>query len=242
MQGFEFSADPAYVVLIVGALFVHACYQLSVSVLTHLSAHTLSRKASVRRLSWLGSNYTLGVIAATTLLLIALVNLPGIVPTVSRSHAMEVFTALVIGLLPLVGLATVFWYYRRGKGTQLWLPRPIASFLLERSAKTKRGFEAFLLGAGTVVGELPFIIAPLLLVALLIASQPAALWLAFSVGYGIVAALPLLVVTGYLTSGHSVARIQRWREQSKTFLQWTSGLALMLLTLYLTVVRIGASS
>lgn len=242
MQGFEFSADPAYIVLIVGALFVHACYQLSVSVLTHLSAHTLSRKASVRRLGWLGMSYTLGVITVTTLLLLALVNLPGFAPNLDRTHAMELFTAFVIGLLPLVGLATVFWYYRRGKGTQLWLPRGIASYLLDRSKKTKRGFEAFLLGAGTVFGELPFVVAPLMLVALVIAAQPTSSWLGFSIVYAILAAVPLLVVTGYLTSGHSIARIQRWREDSKTFLQWSSGLALLLLTLYLTILQIGANS
>lgn len=242
MQTFAPSADPAYLVLVVGALFVHACYQLGVSVLTHMSAHTLSRKASVRRLAWLGTSYSLGAITMTTLLLLALVTIPGLAPDAEKTRAMQLFTTLAIGLIPLIGLATVFWYYRRGDGTQLWLPRPIAGYLLDRSHRTKRGFEAFLLGAGTAIGELPFIIAPLLLVALVIAAQPTATWLGWSVLYGIGASLPLLAITGYITSGHSIARVQRWREQSKTFLQWTSGMALILLTVYVTVLQIGASS
>lgn len=242
MQVYDFGADPAYLVLIVGALFVHACYQLSISVLTHLSAHTFGRKASIKRLAWLGSSYSSGVIVMITLLLLTLVSLPGLAPVPERAETAELFTAIVIGLTPLVGLATVFWYYRRGDGTQLWLPRSVASFLLERSRKTRRGFEAFLLGAGTVIGELPFVIAPLLLIAFVIAHQPVTTWLVWSIAYATLASIPLLIITGYLTSGHSIARIQRWREQNKTFLQWTSGFALLLLTLYLTVLQIGASS
>ena len=241
MQAFAPGVDVTYLILVVGALFVHACYQLGVSVLTHMSAHTLSRKASVKRLAWLGGSYSVGAIVATTLLLVALVSLPLLAPEANRSRAAELFSALVIGLVPLVGLATVFWYYRRGDGTQLWLPRPVAGYLLERSRKTKRGFEAFLLGAGTVVGELPFIVAPMLIVGLLISTQPSALWLPLSLLYAVLACLPLLVVTGYLTSGHSVARVQRWREKSKVFLQWTSGLALILLTIFLTALQVGAT-
>lgn len=237
MQADFSSVDPAYLILVVGALFVHVCYQLSVSVLTHMSAHTLSRKTSAKRLLGLGLSYSFGVFAMTVLLVLAVVSFV-MIGSNSSEHSLPIL--LVTTLLPLVGLVTMFAYFRKGRGTQLWLPRPIAEYLTKRSRKTRSAFEAAMLGGGTVVGELPFLIAPVLLVSTVIATQPPGLWLLLAKSYAVLATLPLLVITLYLSSGHSVARVQRWRERNKGFLQWTSGVALVLLTVYLTVLQVGA--
>ncbi len=242
MNGVSLGGDMAYLLLISGALFVHACYQLSVSVLTYMSSHTLGRQASNNRLLLLGVSYSFGVIATIALLLLGLVSLTTIGGDQYHSDALRMFTAFAVALLPIVGLATVVLYYRRGQGTQLWLPRSIASYLLKRSRKARSGVEAGLLGAATAAGELPFVIAPLVIIALVIAELPTGTWLGWSTAYAFVASLPLLIVTGYLTSGHSVARVQRWREQNKKFMQWTSGTMLILLTLYLTALQLGAIS
>ena len=71
--------------------------------------------------------------------------------------------------------------------------------------------------------------------------MPPLSWLAWATLYSVLAALPLLETTMYLTSGHSIARVQKWRESHKSFLQWTSGIALVLLTIFLTVVQLGVS-
>lgn len=239
----SFGNDPTlYLLLIVGALFVNACYQLSVSVLTYLTSHSLSRRTSVKRLLWLGSSYTLGVIIATSLVLLFVVSLTTIGGQSLHSETLHIFSLAVIVVVPVIGLATMAFYYRHGNGTKLWLPRPVASYLTERARRTKSGFEATLLGAGTVVGELPFIVAPLALVALVLADQPTSSWAGWSLAYGILASLPLVAIVFYLTSGHSIARLQRWREQSKTFLQWTSGIALVLLTIYAVLGQLGVLS
>ncbi|HMR72688.1 MAG TPA: hypothetical protein PKD68_01625 [Candidatus Saccharibacteria bacterium] len=236
----DFSAvDPAYFVLVVGALFVHVCYQLSVAVLTHMSAHTLSRKASAKRLLGLGLSYSFGVFAMTVLLLLAVVSFVTIGQSPLDNHPLRVPMLVVTSLLPIIGLVTMFAYFRKGRGTQLWLPRPIAEYLTKRSRKTKSMFEAAMLGGGTIVGELPFLLAPMLLVATVVATQSPAMWLLLIKSYAVLATLPLIAITLYLSSGHSVARVQRWREQSKGFLQWTSGIALVLLTVYLTVLQVG---
>lgn len=239
MQADFSSVDPAYLILVVGALFVHVCYQLSVSVLTHMSAHTLSRKASAKRLLGLGLSYSFGVFAMTVLLVLAVVSFVAI-GSGSTEHSLRLPMLVVVSLLPIIGLVTMFAYFRKGRGTQLWLPRPIAEYLTKRSRKTRSAFEATMLGGGTVVGELPFLIAPVLLVSTVIATQPSGLWLLLAKSYAVLATLPLLVITLYLSSGHSVARVQRWRERNKGFLQWTSGVALVLLTVYLTVLQVGA--
>jgi len=228
--------DPAYLLVAVGALFVHVCYQLSVSVLTHLSSHSLSRKTSEKRLLSLGFSYGFGVIVTTTLIITSLASLTQYVHGGSR-----LLGALVVGLAPFIGLATVLWYYRQGDGTRLWLPRPVASYLLERSKKTHSALEATLLGAATVIGELPFLIGPILFVTYVISLLDPSTWLGWATFYSVIAALPLLITTMYFTSGHSVARVQKWRETNKAFLQWTSGIALVLLTIYLTVLQLGVT-
>lgn len=226
--------DPAYLLVAIGALFVHVCYQLSVSVLTHFSSHSLSRKTSEKRLLALGFGYSLGVILTTALLITSFASLAQLVHASS-----QLLAAIVVGVAPFIGLATVFWYYRQGEGTRLWLPRPVARYLLERSRKTRSLLEAVMLGAATVIGELPFLLGPLLFVTYLISALPSAGWFGWATLYSTAAALPLLVTTMYFTSGHSVARVQRWRETNKSFLQWTSGIALVLLTLYVTVLQLG---
>jgi hypothetical protein len=229
-------SDPAYLLIALGALFVHVCYQLSVSVLTHFSSHSLSRKTSDHRLLGLGFSYSLGVIITTVLIITSLASLAQLV-----HGGYRLLGVLVVGLAPFIGLATVLWYYRQGEGTRLWLPRSVAKYLLERSKETKSLLEAALLGAGTVIGELPFLVGPLLFVTYLISFMPPLSWLAWATLYSVLAALPLLVTTMYLTSGHSIARVQKWRESNKSFLQWTSGIALVLLTIFLTVVQLGVS-
>ena len=239
----SFGNDPIlYLLLIVGALFVNACYQLSVSVLTYLSSHSLSRRTSAKRLLWLGSSYTFGAVVATSLVLLFVVSLTTIGGQNLHSEALQIFSLVVIVIVPIIGLATMVFYYRRGDGTKLWLPRPVAKYLTKRAQRTKSGFESALLGAGTVVGELPFIVAPLALVSLVLADQPTSSWAGWSLAYGMLAGLPMIAVVFYLTSGHSIARLQRWREQSKTFLQWTSGIALVLLTIYAVLGQLGVLS
>lgn len=234
MTTFLPQGDPTTLLVVLGALFVHMSYQLSVSVLTYFSSQSLSRRVSEKRLLALGTSYGFGAVLTTTLILFGIVALTG---TLTEHRRILVGIATIAA--PLVGIATILWYYRRGKGTKLWLPRSIANYLLERSRKTKSNFEAFMLGAGTVVGELPFIAAPLLLVAFVINQQSPEWWTIGSFAYALLAYLPLLVVTMYLTSGHSIARVQRWRETNKSFLQWTSGLMLMVVSTYLVLVQFG---
>lgn len=229
-----FVSDPTYLLLVMGALFVHACYQLSVSVLTHFTSHSLSRQTSEKRLLTLGLSYSLGAIITTTLIICTAATL------VSFLHNQSYVMVAVVGIAPLIGLATMLWYYRRGEGTRIWLPRSFAAYLLERSKKTRSLVEAAMLGSATVVGELPFLIGPLLFITYLVAQLPLSSWVTVSGLYSFLAYLPLLFVTMYITSGHSVARVQRWRETNKSFLQWTSGIALVLLSVFITVMHLGA--
>lgn len=230
----SFDASPVWLILL-GAVFVHACFQLSVSVLTLLSSHSIGRRLSHGRLFNLNFWYILGVVSAVTALQLAATSLLRTL----MAYDVTLVTALSFGVIPFVALLMVLFYYRRGRGTKLWLPRPAADYITTRAKKTKSSIEAYALGITTAVTELPFALAPIVIVAFSLQSFSAHNWFALSAFYAIAVSSPLIFVALFISSGHKLSSVQKWREDSKDFLKWTSAATLLLLTIYLTVLRLG---
>lgn len=230
MQNALTSESIPFLLILAGAVFVHACFQLSVSVLTRLSSHTIGAGKSHRRLLVLALSYVLGVVVATTSVTLGVAGALAWLSTLNESWP----AIAVISFLPVAGLLVILFYYRPSRGTTLWLPRPFVDYLMERAKKTRSGVEAGMLGAATVVGELPFILAPVGLVGLMISFlAPSTHWLVFSGAYSLLVSLPLVFLMLYISSGHKISAVQNWRERNKTFLQWTSGIALIILSAYI---------
>lgn len=221
------------------AALIHASFQLSVSVLTLLSGHAIGAKTAHTRLLRLTSSYVLGVAVMTTLLISFTAFL------LQHAFGRDVpLLAWAIGCGLLLGLGIAVWafYYRREKGTTLWLPRGIARYLSERSKATKLSAEAFGLGLSSVVGELIFILAPVVITSLvLIGLEPAWQLLGIAV-YATVSLLSLLIVNALVGSGHKLSVIQKWREQNKRFLQFAAGSALLVLGFYVYVDHVVAAT
>jgi hypothetical protein len=232
-----FEPSPLLIILL-GAVFVHACFQLAVSVLTLLSSHTIGRRLPNQRLLTLNFWYISGVVTMITLLTLGAMSLQ----RWALVHVGESVTLVTYSLLPLVALLMVLFYYRRGRGTRLWLPRPAASYITDRAKRTKSSIEAFALGTTTAVAELPFAVAPLAIVALAFQGFASDQWLRLALSYALAVSIPLMFVAIYLSSGHKVSRVQAWREDAKSFLNWTSAASLLLLALYLVVLHTGAAA
>lgn len=219
------------------AALIHASFQLSVSMLTLLSGHAIGSKTVHRKLIRLTNSFTGGVALMTLLVLsfIALVLLHsfgGTIPTVAWAGA--------CGLLMGLGVAVWVFYYRREKGTALWIPRSVAHYISERTKSTKSSAEAFGLGLSSVIGELLFILAPMIVSALVLIQLPPSWQLAGIGMYTLISLLPLLIVTGMIGSGHKLSRIQHWREENKRFLQFAAGSSLIVLGAYLYVDQVFA--
>lgn len=230
MQNALTSESIPFLLILAGAVFVHACFQLSVSVLTRLSSHTIGAGKSHHRLLVLALSYVLGVVVATTSVTLGVAGALAWLSTFNEGWP----AVAVISFLPVAGLLVILFYYRPSRGTTLWLPRPFVDYLMERAKKTRSGVEASMLGAATVVGELPFILAPVGLIGLMISFlTPSTHWLAFSGAYSLLVSLPLVFLMLYISSGHKISAVQDWRERNKTFLQWTSGIALIILSAYI---------
>lgn len=217
------------------AALIHASFQLSVSMLTLLSGHAIGSKTAHSKLLRLTCSFLTGA-GIMTLLLISFASF--VFQQTFGQHVPPIMWAVGCGLLISLGVAVWAFYYRREKGTSLWLPRGIARYLSDRTKATKLSAEAFGLGLSSVIGELVFILAPIVISALvLIQLEP--IWQLAGVGiYTLISLLSLLIVYALVGSGHKLSRIQKWREDNKRFLQFTAGSGLIILGFYVYVDQV----
>ncbi len=221
--------------IIAVAALIHASFQLSVSMLTLLSSHTIGARRSHARLLGLSGAFTLGVLVMTVLLLCTVALLAQIM-LYSADSTLTWITAC--GLLFGLGSAVWIFYYRKEQGTTLWLPRGMARYLSDRTKATKQTAEAFGLGVSSVFAELLFIFAPILVSALILTGLSPALQLAGIALYALVSLSPLITVNSLIGSGHKISRIQRWREENKSFMQFIAGGGLVALGFYIYVDQV----
>ena len=217
------------------AALIHASFQLSVSVLTLLSGHAIGAKHSHARVLRLTSSYVAGV-GVMTLLALSFISLLFLH---FFGHEAPLYVwAITCGLLIGVGLAVWFFYYRREKGTSLWIPRSFARHLSDRSKATTSSAEAFSLGLTSVVSELVFIATPMIISALVLIQLPGAWQLVGIAIYSAISLLTLFSIWVLISSGHRLSAIQKWREDNKHFLQFAAGGALAVLGFFVYVCKI----
>lgn len=217
------------------AALVHASFQLSVSVLTLLSGHAIGTKQSQSKLLKLTTSFVLG---AGLMTLLVLSSVTFIVFCLFNNDAPQVIWAAACGLSAGIALSVWLFYYRRGKGTMLWIPRSFAKYLTDRTKSTKQSSEAFGLGMSSVIGEIIFIIAPVIVSSLVLIQLPAIWQLVGAIIYSVISLLSLAIVWVSISSGHSLSRIQRWREKNKNFLQFVSGAGLIILGFFVYINEI----
>jgi hypothetical protein len=225
----------APLLVIAFAGLIHASFQLSVSVLTLLSSHTIGTKASQAKLLRLTNSFVLGALIMTLLLLSVFTLFAG---NIFHHTVPPIMWAVCCGLLLGLGVAVWIFYYRKEQGTTLWLPRSLARFLTDRTKATKHSAESFSLGMTSVFAELLFILAPLVAAALTLVTLPSHWQLVGIALYLAVSLSSLALVSGLIGSGHKLSRIQKWRETNKRFQQFAAGSGLIILGLYLYVNQV----
>jgi hypothetical protein len=229
---------PSSLAIVALAALIHASFQLSVSVLTLLSGHAIGSKRSQAKLFRLSWGFIFGV-GVMTLLLLSFVSLI-LLHSFGQAEVPLVVWAIACGLVFGIGIAVWLFYFRREKGTKLWIPRPLAEHLTDRSKATKRSAEAFSLGLTSVVSELIFILPSIIISALVLLQLPGVWQLAGIALYVLISLFGLLVVWGLIGSGHSLSKIQKWREDNKRFLQFSAGGALIALGFFVYISKVVA--
>jgi hypothetical protein len=229
----DFDTNSSLAIIILAAL-IHASFQASVSTLTLMSSHSLGAKVGHKKLLRLTGGFVSGVAVITLLLLSTLAFLfAQLFPTTPL-----IVWAISCGAMVGCGIAVWMFYYREKKGTSLWLPRSFASYLNDRSKATKQPAEAFGLGIVSGISELLFIAAPLVATSLVLIRLSPELQLIGTLLYVVLSLVPLLVFSTLLGGGHTLARMQRWRESNKQFLQFAAGSALLVLGMYVYIERV----
>ncbi|MDB5176593.1 MAG: rane protein of unknown function [Candidatus Saccharibacteria bacterium] len=233
MGNFDTISSLAIILL---AAVVHASFQLSVSVLTLLSGHALGSKTAHHRLLRLTGGFIAGASVMTVLLLSSLSLILG---TVLPSTTPLVLWAICCGAIVGVGISVWLFYYRDNHhGTSLWVPRGFARYLADRSKATKMASETFGLGLTSVIAELIFVFAPIVVASLVLIRLSPDYQLLGILLYSVVSLLPLFVVGALIGSGHKLSHIQRWRESNKRFLQFAAGSGLLVLGAYVYVEQV----
>ena len=203
--------------------------------LTLMSSHAIGKKTKHTKLLRLTNGFFFGVAVMTTL------TLSFVAFVFQNSFGAKiplVVWAAGCGLLLGLGIAVWAFYYRREEGTTLWIPRGFARYLSERTKATSHTTEAFGLGLSSVVGELIFIIAPLIVTALILVKLSPLWQLTGIATYIVISLLPLAVVNGLIGSGHKISSIQKWREDNKRFMQFVAGGGLLVLGFYVYVDQV----
>lgn len=221
----------AFSVIALAAL-IHASFQLGVSMITLLSGHAIGKKLAAKRTLRLVGAFLAGTLIMTALIVSTL----SYTASVFFGHsATPMAWGTLASAMIIIGLVVWVFYYRRGPGTLLWVPRGLAKLLSKRIHATQMSAEAFSLGLTSVCMELLFIITPAVAAAFAIIALPTDLQLAGVAAYVILASLSMLGVAAFIGSGHNISRLQRWREANKRFLQFAGGSALIVLAFYLYV-------
>jgi len=212
---------------------INASFSLGVSVLTLLSGNSLGLKTSHKHLLNLTASFVIGVVIIT-ILLIATTAL--VITSASHGNLPIWWWYVVCLVMVVVGLLAWSFYYRPGKaGTSLWMPRGFSNFLYDRTKATRSSAEAFSLGVSSVISELPFIIAPLLVSASVLIGLQSGWQLLGLLIYTLFSSLGVLIVWAIVGSGHKLSSVQKWRETNKRFLQFSSGAGLIILSAFVYV-------
>ncbi|MDR0591082.1 MAG: hypothetical protein LBG75_00735 [Candidatus Nomurabacteria bacterium] len=221
--------------IILLAALVHASFQLSVGCLLLLFHRNFGgKKTRARTHEYVGSF----IVGAGLTIFTVLSALSFWVVSAFHSGIPASFWITEIALSVGLGLFLLLFYYRRGKHTELYLPRKLAKFLSVQIKKANNNHEAFGFGVVSVVGELPFVIIITLVGATSLAELTSFWRPIASLMYVLVAILPLVIIGFTLRSRRTISEVQKWRVHNKNFLKVMSGLCAIVLAAYLLAFKL----
>lgn len=140
---------------------------------------------------------------------------------------------IVVGMLVALAIAAWFFYYRRGKSTELWLPRSVARFIDKRAKTTNSNTEAFSLGVLTSLAEMPFTIVLFVVAANSILVLPHLYQILAVAMYTVITITPPVALRLAIRKGQTVVDIQRWRVKHKMFFRLLTGIGFLALGFFL---------
>lgn len=211
------------------AAVIHATLQLQLGALLLLYHASLGKHVRKKTRS-LVSSYIAGigmlVFLAVAAICFILIHVFG-----TELYAEEIL--IVVGMLVALAIATWIFYYRRGKSTELWLPRTVARFIDKRAKETNSNTEAFSLGVLTSLAEMPWTLVLFVAAANSIVALDPEYRLLAVVLYTVITVIPPVILRLAIRKGQTVVDIQRWRVKNKTFMRVITGIGFLVLGFFI---------
>lgn len=211
------------------AATIHALLQLQLGTLLLLYHASLGKHVK-KKTRHLVSSYIFGI---ATLVFMAVATTAFILDRYFGKSLYVEEMIIVVGMLLALAIATWVFYYRRGKSTELWLPRVVARFMDHRAKQTNSNTEAYSLGVLTSLAEMPFTLVLFLVAANSVLKLPGMYQLLAILMYTAISILPLLIARIAIRKGQTVVGIQRWRVKHKNFMRVLAGAGFMVLGFFL---------
>ena len=204
--------------IVILAMLIMGSFQLTPGVFA-LFYHYALGKYSKAKASYLSLFFILGTEIITTCLFLSIFYLTCIFFFDNLHPETSILFWTLAGILAALGFISFFFYFRRGKGTKLFIPRKFAKALdaCAKSAKTRS--DAFMLGALSGTCELVFTL-PLYLVTCVEIMKMGAEGFSsnlLTIIYILTPVFSLFFLRWKFQAGHNLADIQRSREKDKTF-------------------------
>lgn len=220
--------------VIVLAAIAHASLQMNLGSLLLLYHESLGKHIK-KRTKFLVSNYIFGVVF---LIITSLAATCYFILLVFNQQLSTICLVTIAIVLVAVTICIWLFYYRSGRSTELWLPKPVAKYITKRARQTDSNIEAFALGLLASFAETPFVIILFLVVADSLLRLPLWQQIGMLFAYVAIAIFPLFFLRLAVRHGRTVVEIQKWRLKNKNFLKILSGTLFMTLAVFLMGFRI----
>ena len=221
-------SDLLCIATIVLAGIVQASLQLSLGGLILLYHASMGRHRR-RKTRSLTRHYILGAGVISFLMVCALAFM---ISSLFNGALKTEYLIICVGVFLASALVMWLFYYRRGRNTELWLPRSFTRFIQRRAKTTNDNVEAFSLGMLSSFAEMPLSIALYFVVANCILNLSAQYQIIAVIGYTIMSIIPLLVLKLRVRTGQNVVEVQKWRVRNKAFARIISGSGFLVLAAF----------
>lgn len=204
------------ILVLITSMLIQAFLQLSPGVFSLFYHYSLGKK-SKQKTDDLSLSFILGVETCLAIVFLSIFIIISFAPF-SEEFISDIFPWIMVGIFLAESVATLLFYYRRGKYTELFLPRKLAGGLLTHAQNVRTRSDAFMLGAISSIPELIFT-APLLVYCISVSSyrECAVAPAIIIILYVLSATIPLFVVRTFYKSGFNLAEIERLRVKTKSF-------------------------
>ena len=224
-------SDLLCIATIVLAGLVQASLQLSLGGLI-LLYHASMGHHRRRKTRFLAKNYIIGAAVISFLMVCAL----GFLISSLFDGALKTeYLTVCVGIFLASALVMWFFYFRRGKNTELWLPRAFTRYINRRPKATNDNIEAFSLGMLSSFAEMPLSIALYFVVANCILSLSAQYQILAVLGYTLMSVFPLCILKLRVKTGQNVVDFQKSRIRNKAYLRIISGSGFAVLAAFVWV-------